>query len=551
MVFRMTEQAYLVMLALADEPRRRYGVVQEVRALSDDRVRLGAGTLYGVLDRLVEARGTPRRSGEVVVDGRVRRYYRLTPEGRDVLTVETARLADLARRAQRRSSPPPSAHARCWVVRDGPPAPGPLRALRPTVAARLPPLASCAGRRGRRPARRPGARRPARRPRTALGLVRGGWSTRRRTRPPLRTYLAFPVPGPAARSRALRLAGGRRHGTLVPRPRRARADPAVRTVFGLVASGMAAIRWVSWDAVLFGFPVMVLGEVVRAARRTLRHEDRADRRPRVTSAASARPAARPAAARRDRRLRLADTGPGGARQVRRIATTPTAANSGSTPWDESSSTSCRSPRSSTRRARPWQARCRASASRSSPRSARASGSRLEVDGPVTDGSSPRPARPVSRSNPVIEDVVAIYEDTDAEVAADEPIGVVTFPGTLDDRDAARAVRLADGEPVALWHADADLHGVDTVVLPAASYGDYLRAGAISRFAPVMGEIVDAAHRGLPVLGICNGFQVLTEAHLLPGSMIKNDLHFVCREQVLSVDRTDAPWTRDLLKSTIP
>ncbi|AEI13243.1 phosphoribosylformylglycinamidine synthase subunit PurQ [Cellulomonas gilvus] len=126
------------------------------------------------------------------------------------------------------------------------------------------------------------------------------------------------------------------------------------------------------------------------------------------------------------------------------------------------------------------------------------------------------------------------------------IGVVTFPGTLDDRDAARAVRLAGGEPVALWHADADLHGVDAVVLPGGfSYGDYLRAGAISRFAPVMSEIVDGAHRGLPVLGICNGFQVLTEAHLLPGSMIKNDhLHFVCREQVLTVENADTAWTRD-------
>ena len=125
------------------------------------------------------------------------------------------------------------------------------------------------------------------------------------------------------------------------------------------------------------------------------------------------------------------------------------------------------------------------------------------------------------------------------------IGVVTFPGTLDDRDAARAVRLAGGEPVALWHADADLKGVDAVVLPGGfSYGDYLRAGAISRFAPVMTEVVEAAGKGLPVLGICNGFQVLTEAHLLPGSMIKNEhLHFVCREQVLSVENADTAWTR--------
>ncbi len=136
------------------------------------------------------------------------------------------------------------------------------------------------------------------------------------------------------------------------------------------------------------------------------------------------------------------------------------------------------------------------------------------------------------------------------------IGVVTFPGTLDDRDAARAVRLAGGEPVPLWHADADLKGVDAVILPGGfSYGDYLRAGAISRFAPVMGEVVTAAGRGLPVLGICNGFQVLTEAHLLPGSMIKNDhLHFVCREQELVVENNETAWTREYGKGqhiTVP
>ena len=126
------------------------------------------------------------------------------------------------------------------------------------------------------------------------------------------------------------------------------------------------------------------------------------------------------------------------------------------------------------------------------------------------------------------------------------IGVVTFPGSLDDRDAARAVRLAGGEAVALWHADADLHGVDAVVLPGGfSYGDYLRAGAISRFAPVTASIVDAAKGGLPVLGICNGFQILTEAHLLPGSMIKNDhLSFVCREQELRVENASTAWTSD-------
>ena len=136
------------------------------------------------------------------------------------------------------------------------------------------------------------------------------------------------------------------------------------------------------------------------------------------------------------------------------------------------------------------------------------------------------------------------------------VGVVTFPGTLDDRDAARAVRLGGGEAVALWHADADLKAVDAVVLPGGfSYGDYLRAGAISRFAPVMGSIIDAANGGLPVLGICNGFQILCEAHLLPGSMIKNEqLTFVCREQVLSVENADTAWTRDYAKGqriTVP
>ena len=136
------------------------------------------------------------------------------------------------------------------------------------------------------------------------------------------------------------------------------------------------------------------------------------------------------------------------------------------------------------------------------------------------------------------------------------IGVVTFPGTLDDRDAARAVHLAGGTAVPLWHADADLHGVDAVVLPGGfSYGDYLRAGAISRFAPVMGEVIAAARGGLPVLGICNGFQILCEAHLLPGSMIKNESRtFLCREQVLVVENVDTSWTRQYARGeriTIP
>jgi phosphoribosylformylglycinamidine synthase len=124
------------------------------------------------------------------------------------------------------------------------------------------------------------------------------------------------------------------------------------------------------------------------------------------------------------------------------------------------------------------------------------------------------------------------------------VGVVTFPGSLDDRDAARAVRIAGAESVALWHADPDLHGVDAVILPGGfSYGDYLRCGAIARFAPVMDSIVAAAHEGLPVLGICNGFQVLCESHLLPGALIRNDHRkFVCKEQRLRVENTDSPWT---------
>ncbi len=126
------------------------------------------------------------------------------------------------------------------------------------------------------------------------------------------------------------------------------------------------------------------------------------------------------------------------------------------------------------------------------------------------------------------------------------IGVVTFPGSLDDRDAARAVKIAGGEPVALWHADANLHNVDAVVLPGGfSYGDYLRCGAIARFAPVMEKLVDAANGGLPVLGICNGFQVLCESHLLPGALIRNDhRHFICRDQKLQITNTSTVWTSD-------
>jgi phosphoribosylformylglycinamidine synthase I len=126
------------------------------------------------------------------------------------------------------------------------------------------------------------------------------------------------------------------------------------------------------------------------------------------------------------------------------------------------------------------------------------------------------------------------------------VGVITFPGSLDDKDAARAVRLAGGESISLWHADADLHGVDAVVLPGGfSYGDYLRCGAIAKFAPVMEKLVDAANGGLPVLGICNGFQVLTESHLLPGALTRNDhLHFICRDQKLRIENNSSIWTSE-------
>ena len=127
------------------------------------------------------------------------------------------------------------------------------------------------------------------------------------------------------------------------------------------------------------------------------------------------------------------------------------------------------------------------------------------------------------------------------------IGVITFPGTLDDVDAARAIRLAGGEAVSLWHKDADLRGVDAVIVPGGfSYGDYLRCGAIARFAPVMGEVINAAGAGMPVLGICNGFQILAEAHLLPGALIRNDHQkFYCREQRLRVESATTAWTASM------
>ncbi|MDN8549991.1 phosphoribosylformylglycinamidine synthase subunit PurQ [Microbacterium sp. NM3R9] len=124
------------------------------------------------------------------------------------------------------------------------------------------------------------------------------------------------------------------------------------------------------------------------------------------------------------------------------------------------------------------------------------------------------------------------------------IGVITFPGSLDDRDAQRAVRLAGGEPVALWHGSHDLDGVDALVLPGGfSYGDYLRAGAIAALAPIMSEVKDAAAKGMPILGICNGFQMLVEAHLLPGGLIRNaHQQFIRRDQRLVVENADTAWT---------
>lgn len=124
------------------------------------------------------------------------------------------------------------------------------------------------------------------------------------------------------------------------------------------------------------------------------------------------------------------------------------------------------------------------------------------------------------------------------------IGVITFPGSLDDRDAQRAVRFAGAEAVALWHGEHDLHGVDAIVLPGGfSYGDYLRCGAIAARSPIMSEVIDAANAGMPVLGICNGFQMLTEAHLLPGGLIRNDHgSFICRDQKLIVENTSTAFT---------
>ena len=150
-------------------------------------------------------------------------------------------------------------------------------------------------------------------------------------------------------------------------------------------------------------------------------------------------------------------------------------------------------------------------------------------------------------------LIGQYTSDAGEDLSGAVVGVVTLPGTLDDRDAARAVRLAGGTAVSLWHKDTDLGNVDAVIIPGGfSYGDYLRAGAISSFAPMVDRVVKEAssEAALPVLGICNGFQILTETHLLPGSMIKNDhLQFICRDQRLRVERTDTPWTSGIEKGS--
>lgn len=152
------------------------------------------------------------------------------------------------------------------------------------------------------------------------------------------------------------------------------------------------------------------------------------------------------------------------------------------------------------------------------------------------------------STPLIGDFAAAPANDELRAIR---IGIITFPGTLDDRDAARAVTLAGGTAVGLWHNEANLQSVDAVIIPGGfSYGDYLRAGAIARFAPLMDKVVDSANGGMPVLGICNGFQILTEAHLLPGSMIKNNhLKFSCADQLLRVENNTTAWTSTYAKDS--
>lgn len=127
-----------------------------------------------------------------------------------------------------------------------------------------------------------------------------------------------------------------------------------------------------------------------------------------------------------------------------------------------------------------------------------------------------------------------------------PIGIVRFPGTNCDQDVWDAVaRIVPSRPVWLWHKERNLQGVRAVVLAGGfSYGDYLRAGAIARFSPIMEEVVRFARAGGPILGVCNGFQILTESGLLPGALVRNDrMTFICRPQWLRVETADTPFTR--------
>ncbi len=173
---------------------------------------------------------------------------------------------------------------------------------------------------------------------------------------------------------------------------------------------------------------------------------------------------------------------------------------------------------------------------------------VEVDGEITDErlAEVRDAAEKLFANTVIETFDVRVDDRQLETRRlmAPRIGVVTFPGSLDDHDALRAVRLSGAEAVPLWHGSDSLTEVDAVILPGGfSYGDYLRCGAIARFAPVMTEVIRAAGEGMPVLGICNGFQVLCEAHLLPGALIRNERQtFVCRDQRLRVESVDTTWT---------
>jgi phosphoribosylformylglycinamidine synthase subunit PurQ / glutaminase len=131
------------------------------------------------------------------------------------------------------------------------------------------------------------------------------------------------------------------------------------------------------------------------------------------------------------------------------------------------------------------------------------------------------------------------------MASPQPrIGVVTYPGSQDDRDALWALAAVDAEPVPVWHEERELPDLDAVVVPGGfSYGDYLRCGAIARFSPATAAIVEFANGGGLVLGICNGFQILCEAGLLPGVLLRNaDLRFVCRDVPLTVERADTPFT---------